>query len=103
MSDLISRSALIEEIEKQKLSLDKNDLWSYNMTLLIVDVFYELINNQPAVEAKAVVHGSWTHTGYADEYECSNCRSQIALSDDTSSHPNFCPNCGCDMRGEKNG
>lgn len=56
----------------------------------------------PTVEAKPVVHGEWMHTGYADEYECSNCKIQIALSDDKNAHPNFCPNCGADMRGKKN-
>ena len=47
---------------------------------------------------RMLIHGEWTHTGYGGEWECSNCKSQMALSDDTNSHPNFCPNCGADMR-----
>lgn len=109
MSDLISRSALIEEIERQKSSLDKDCEWSYNMTLRIVDIFFELINKQPTVEAKPVVNGEWIENT-AGHYVCSNCR-QLAKGDMTGcfkngkfrqERTNFCPNCGADMRGGKN-
>ena len=42
-------------------------------------------------------HGEWTHTGYGGEWECSNCKSQIALSDDIAGHPRYCPSCGYNM------
>lgn len=95
MSDLISRSALIEEIERQKLSLDEDDLWSYNMTLRIVDIFCKLINNQPTVEAKPVVTGEWEDNPYI--WECNQCHAWLMV-EQGDADMNFCPNCGADMR-----
>ncbi len=56
MNDLISRSALIEEIERQKLGLSGNSELAYNLTLRIADIFCNIISKQPTVEAKPVVH-----------------------------------------------
>ena len=50
------------------------------------------------VDAVPVVHGKWLYNGFVKEWECSECHSSISLSDDRNSHPNFCPNCGADMR-----
>lgn len=61
-----------------------------------------LLLHAPAVDAKPVVHGNWKFNHFYDEWECSECGSLIALSDDENGHPNFCPHCGADMRGEKN-
>lgn len=84
---LIDVDAFIE-YAKERLDICADDLIS-------------MINEQPTVEAKPIVHGEWTHTGYADEFECSNCKIQMALSDDENAHPNFCPNCGARMDGKK--
>lgn len=61
----------------------------------------EVIVKQPTVDAVPVVRGKWLFDGFCGEWTCSNCKSQIALSDDRNAHPNFCLNCGADMRGEK--
>jgi NAD-dependent SIR2 family protein deacetylase len=53
------------------------------------------------VAKNATVEGEWTHTGYGGEWECSNCKSQMALSDDTNGHPRYCPECGAKMKGGK--
>lgn len=45
--------------------------------------------------------GEWIHNGLCGEWQCSECKCQISLSDDRNSHPNFCPNCGTDMRKKK--
>lgn len=108
MSDLISRSVLFEEIERQKSSLDKDCEWSYNMTLNIVDVFCKLINKIPTVEAKPVVHGEWhllDKCSNAGVY-CSVCHKKVYKEPyyaNVKVKSNFCPNCGADMRGGKNG
>lgn len=39
----------------------------------------------------------WMHTGINGEWECSNCKSQVALSDDVHGHPRFCSICGYEM------
>ena len=84
MSDLISRSALIEELQKCFVnnSIHKNDL-------------AEAIAKQPTVKAKPVVHGKWKteFTAFLAVYRCSECNCATALG-----QTNFCPNCGADMR-----
>lgn len=97
MSDLISRKALLEDVGKIEIQNWVDNQGKYNSFIKSLKII-TCIENAPAVEAVPVVHGKWTHTGYANEWECSHCKSQIALSDDKNSHPNFCGNCGADMR-----
>ena len=89
MSDLISRSKLIEEL-KQRAGMWKKT------TEIICDV----IENQPPVEAVPVVHGEWEQTRFANEYLCSNCQviSYAQLIRQGFKKFDFCPNCGADMR-----
>lgn len=93
MSDLISRSELIEELKE---SLDDTAL---QHTLEFFGV-YDIIRSQPTVEAKAVVHGEWIEHEWAEEsegmlisnFECSGCHTW------KREKSNFCPECGADMR-----
>lgn len=88
MNDLISRAALLREFETER---HDNDLWH-------ITGIKAFIENAPAVDAKPVVRGEWKFNHFYDEWECSQCGSLIALSDDENGHPNFCPECGADMR-----
>ena len=81
MNDMISRSALLEEWNK---------LSARGRT-----EFDQVIMMQPSVEP---VRGEWIYTPTYREYECSNCKSMINLSDDANAYLNFCPQCGADMR-----
>ena len=88
MSDLISRSALIEDVERSDLSR------------VLKEHLEDLIEEQPPVEAKEVVHGEWVN-----DWNCSECNcSYMDYADGDSNRdyryslPNFCPNCGADMR-----
>lgn len=54
------------------------------------------------IDLVGVVHGRWIKRQFADEptafgYRCSECH--LTYDFDT----NYCPNCGADMRGDKNG
>lgn len=69
---------------------------------------YEVIDNQPTVEAKPVVTGEWmkSETGV---YICSKCNNGYKNQPTCMGHPMFeyCPMCGAkmkgaDMRGGKN-
>ena len=60
----------------------------------------QLVDNAPTVEAKPVVHGKWVHG-----YNCSECGLSYMDYADADSYPasgnplpNFCGNCGADMR-----
>ena len=58
----------------------------------------EKMQNAPAVDAVEVVHGRWVSAGgnqYTIFRRCSIC---CAMYDFT---PNYCPNCGADMRERK--
>lgn len=90
MSDLISRSALIEKLQKYFVnnSIHKNDL-------------AEILANFPIVEAKPVVHGEWIEfDAEANEWSCSKCGHIWQLNDGTPEENcmNFCTKCGAVMR-----
>ena len=69
---------------------------------LLRDVI-KYIKQQPTVEAVEVVHGWWIEHKWAEEengllisnFECSTCHEWERKKSD------YCPNCGADMRGEK--
>lgn len=87
MSDLISRSALIESLISCKALGRK----SYEAVV-------EVIKEQPTVEP---VRGEWKYYKKQRIAVCSNCSFERNL-DDNFGRAISCPNCGCDMRGEKN-
>ena len=54
-----------------------------------------IINEQPAVEAKEVIHGHWQGVSpLVDSLECSECRYEI-LSEELKTP--YCPWCGAKM------
>lgn len=105
--DLISREALKDEIQKE---LDKADLSEYEACICVTSIYDRLIDN-----AKTVCHdnyamgyqdgvrtvlserptGKWIY-GNLDHSTCSNCNYANHYGDLP-----FCPNCGADMRGDK--
>ena len=99
MSDLISRSALIEAMEKKYEVADKTGLNAVGLDCGFI-ITEKIIKEQPTVEAKPVVHGKWVHG-----YNCSECGWSYMDYADADSYPasgnplpNFCGNCGADMR-----
>lgn len=83
MNDLINRETLLDEIygSNRPEVYDGQDIANWQM---------ECINSAPAVDAEPVRHGRWEHG-----MQCSFCK-QI----DTTK-PNYCPNCGTRMDGDK--
>jgi hypothetical protein len=82
MSDLISRQAAIELIERMK---------SFHQD---ADDILEMVDNMPSAEP--VRHGKWI--GYAGTIgnECSVCGKWIDVLQGTA-EMNYCPNCGARM------
>ena len=58
---------------------------------VLIHTILNTLNNTPTVDAVEVVHGRWKNG------TCTNC-GQVDFS-----KPNYCPNCGADMRGNGNG
>ena len=54
------------------------------------------IDNTPTADVRENVRGEWINKGFMVA-ECSNCKEQFHELEIA----NFCPNCGADMRGEK--
>ena len=55
----------------------------------------------PAADVAPVVHGEWIiidRTEMFTELKCSHCGHKM-LTGANSLYPNYCPNCGADMRG----
>ena len=66
-------------------------------------VALDVINEQPTVDVKEVVHGEWTENGNCTA-KCSIC-GYLRLGNTTENIykykiANFCPDCGADMRKE---
>ena len=101
MSDLIDRQAAIDAI----VSVDE-----YNNTLVALklgDAIRE-VRKLPSADVQPVRHGHWVNIGTLNlmtnetrrARQCSLCKS--SYTENTVDHiPNFCPNCGADMRGAK--
>lgn len=88
MSDLISRSELIEDIKRRKY-IDKP----------LEEIFETIIDEQPTVEPK---RGEFTLAFTEEEnvWKCSVCDKYWLLNNGTpfDNEMNFCPRCGADMR-----
>ena len=82
MGDLISRSALMAEY------CGACDLIGECWCDGDICPTGQMIKEIPAVDAVEVVRGEWMLDG-----RCSNC-----LANPLTTHKNFCPNCGADMR-----
>lgn len=104
MSDLISRTALIEDMSKKKaiMQVSKDGLHPISMETVI-----DYIKDYPTVEAKLVVYGKWEenieHTSegnYLIGWMCSECGCDVGMVNLYDSKPNydFCPHCSADMR-----
>lgn len=93
MSDLIDRQAAIDAVRSY-----------YDEQYALCDSIEELIEKLPSAERKK---GHWVSTddGWDGEYfVCSECGCPWTLIEGSpeDNGMNFCPNCGADMRGEKN-
>lgn len=95
MSDLISRRQIHDYIQSQINPYGKPfEGTAYEFGIKVMDY----IENMTSPELPVCGSGKWLYDGFAGEWLCSHCHSQIALSDDRNAHPNFCPECGADMR-----
>ena len=92
MNDLISRQAAIDAI--------KREIWDKHRAKDIIDTICNIPSAQP--ERKK---GEWIYKNDLKQFFCNQCGEPSLTDDDVYIYdmpfPNFCPNCGADMRGEK--
>lgn len=96
MSDLISRSALIEKMNDYISHTDERNSEHY-----VCKRIKKIIEDALTVEAKPVVYGEWKSDldscGWIN-HTCSHCGYEKLTDIHVSLGWNFCPNCGADMR-----
>lgn len=116
-NDLISREALIKELEQRHLDdvfIKRGLPPMYKMSLECNralktqgDAIRDVINDMPAVDAEPVRHGKWMNVcemlppEYHDKKRCSVC-ANFSLHDRLGRvrMSCYCPNCGAKMRGD---
>lgn len=93
MGDLISRSALIEQLKQYKSEWKLAEPFHEGIASGL-KIAIEVTEKQLTVEAKPVVKGEWIEEkGVLDFfYSCSECNSSSEYK------TNFCKTCGADMR-----
>lgn len=102
MADLISRKALLEELDKwinPCVNYDKSEFLSGIATAI------SEVETAPTVDAAPVVHGKWVHPHWRNSdfcYNCSVCNGEAMHKDyrwaDKGIYP-ICPHCGAKMDG----
>lgn len=99
MAEYIEKTELIK-----KLCFETAE-WYYSPTIKTIKEF-------PAADVQPVKRGEWDFRGY-QLFKCTNCKEiftqnqleamQNHIDQEEFTFPNFCPNCGADMRGDTNG
>ena len=107
MADYISRDEAIERIQphvKPQTVYGEGYLQAIEHATAILELM-------PAADVQPVKHGEWDFQGY-QLFKCTNCKEiftqnqleamQNHINQEEFTFPNFCPNCGADMRGDTN-
>ena len=107
MTRLIDADALIEECNNIIEEVDAGELKEdyYDGYEAGVENIRDFAEHMPTIDAEPVKRGMWTFIRLTDKdwghkaKECSSCGSTFF----NTTLWDFCPNCGADMRGEKDG
>lgn len=105
--DLIERGEV--KVALGQLTLYRAQIEGESVFVVRYTEAYEALNNISPVDARPVVKGEWIKEEDTDAWHCSCCSAvdAYAYCDDINHKPtvlqdNFCPNCGAEMKGEKN-
>lgn len=102
-NEYIERDAAIITINKYRIGLRKHGLVILDGAVAEVR---KRIDSLPAADVRPVARGEWeVWNDDKNTFECSRCGMAFTLYEGTpkDNDYNYCPNCGADMRGEKDG
>ena len=90
---LIDADALMEKLEAWKKEAERINA---NINYTFASAIMAQVNAEPTIEERKT--GEWIELDFTQawEYKCDQCGRLSDFKD------NFCPNCGADMRGERN-
>lgn len=98
MAEYISRNEAINAIKNLESSMPAKDNYAKGYDAALGRVLIAVREVPPAADVQPVKRGKWCG------YLCSKCNeyADYFISGDFyfDEKPNFCPNCGTDMRGE---
>ena len=107
-NDLISRSALLEELKERYNEAEQREAANYEWETFEssgIESAMLCLENFPAVDAEPVRHGEWILNPcnlYNDAtWVCSVCGNECVIIDGTplDNQMNYCPKCGARMDG----
>lgn len=93
---LIDAEVFVKELKKFLITIHQTYLAE-----AVLRIVQKVIDKQPTVEAKLVVHAHWVNYNNMFPCQCSNCNG-FALSFDIGNYQkeiksDFCPHCGAQM------
>jgi hypothetical protein len=110
MADYLSREEILRVFSNLTVK-NPNDKYQHGMQDAIDCLIPEVINGMEAADVQPVKHGKWDFQGY-QLFKCTNCKEMFTQDQleamqnhkdcEEWTFPNFCPNCGADMRGDTN-
>lgn len=104
MTEYIEREALIEELEKLRMSETLSKHATYELCAITQDAISRaqiVVAGFPAADVAPVVHGRWLQTSKRVMY-CSNCGTVCGIGahiDEVTEDLDFCSSCGALMDG----
>jgi len=100
MSDLISRQAILKNIEKTRQSLQMmDDTHRAGIVMTGMHLCEEAVRNQPSAQPERKT-GKWIDHSDEGYVECPFCHSATNC-DGNKDELHYCFSCGADMRGEQ--
>lgn len=106
-NDSISRQALIDEVLDDgngavlsyTAGMDEDELVE-RIEKQMIKHFISVIEHAPTVESNRP-KGEWIKRSSVGNWECSLCGNDIITSEQKLANYKYCPNCGADMRGNR--
>ena len=110
--EYISRDLALRQLNSTCLATDCDNYNGVRCRACEYADAMDFIDAIPAADVQPIKRGRWDFQGY-QLFKCTNCKEMFTQDQleamqnhkdcEEWTFPNFCPNCGSDMRGDENG